>query len=265
MKFDAKGDPMALCMRRKPVPAELSSPAPPPSCGNLAVEFGGRMGATLPVASPIDCTERYSTVLRCGGATLLLRRAEARRGPSIHHDYWWTVLRVARSAASGFGPSTISLPALLNLSHNTAFTCSADGQHVVAYGGRRKFLRFRDIDLRERGIHVAIGTIATNGGSVALQWSRPRLALTGSADSGCVERRSRVGPDCEFDGKLSVASWRGRTYLYARANIAECGGRHVQMASVGGDGGQAPASDWSRWQVCSPHSPWPSLEVTILR
>ena len=226
-KMSASGSDLALCYRRKAPSTDLAIPAPAPACGSLDGEFGGRIGAALPVSAPVDCTERYSTVLRCGGATLLFRRAEARRGPTIHHDYWWSVVRVARDG--GFGPSSVSLPAALNLSHNTAFACSADGQRVVAYGGRRKFLRFRDIDIREAGIHVAIGTVVTHGSSVTLHWSRPRLALSGLRGTGCVERRSRVGPDCEFDGKLSVASWRGRTYLYARANVAECGGRHVQM------------------------------------
>ena len=62
--------------------------------------------------------------------------------------------------------------------------------------------------------------------TMQLQWSEPQLVLDGSPSSGCVEKRSRVGPYCEFDGKLSVVKWSGRTFVYARANLNECGARH---------------------------------------
>ena len=238
---------------------ELLTPGPPPSC---PLALGGARGVPIGIDGPVDCTERYSSVLRCGGATLFFRRAEARRGPTIHHDYWWTVLRVAAegaaaaSSSSAFGPSSISLPAMLNLSHNTAFACAADGQTILAYGGRRKFLRFRDIDLKERGIHLSVGKVirrsgggggGEGGAAARIEWSTPQLLHTGAASTGCIEKRTRVGPDCEFDGKLSVTHWHGRTYLYARANVAECGGRHVQMISAPGDG-LATVGKWSMWR-----------------
>ena len=141
----------------------------------------------------------------------------------------------------------MAIPSAFNLSHNTAFTCSEDGQRVVAYGGRRKHLFFRDVRIDERGIHRVEGRVVRGaGGSVSIDWTAPRLVLDGSRASGCVERRSRVGPDCEFDGKLSVTRWQGRTWLFARANVAECGGRHVQVTSSA-DG----VSGWSRWQLLS--------------
>lgn len=235
----------------------LSAPAPPPRCTTVADEFGGRPGVHVAIGAPVDCTERYSTVVHCGGATLLLRRTEARSGPTIHHDYWWTVLRVARGDG-GFGGASVSVPSALNLSHNAAFACASDGRSVVAYGGRRKTLAFRDLNIRERGIHVSVGRIRREAGRpVDIVWSRPRLVHSGARETGCVERRSRVGPDCEFDGKLSLVRWRGRTLLYARANIAEYGGRHVQMTwrdgddatdATAGGGGGALGGGWSRWQ-----------------
>ena len=183
---------------------------------------------------------------------MLLRRAEARRGPTIHHDYWWSVARPLMqstpTAAAHLGAAVVAIPHWLNLSHNTAFTCSEDGQRVVAYGGRRKHLYFRDVRINERGVHRVEGRVirqpGLGGGSLSVEWSTPRLVLDGSSSSGCVERRSRVGPSCEFDGKLSVVRWQGRTWLFARANVAECGGRHVQV-TWSADG----VSGWARWQL----------------
>ena len=227
-------------------PPHLLEPPQTLTCPAIEAAFGGKRGTPVPLAGAPDCTERYSNLLHCGGATLLLRRAEARRGPTIHHDYWWTVVRSISSSPSPAATSALTtIPTELNMSHNAAFTCAADGQTVVAYGGRRKpwrgWLGRRD----EPGIFRAEGRLQSRAdGAVSIAWSRPAVVLDGSAASGCVERRSRVGPNCEFDGKLSVTKWRGRTLLYARANVAQCGGRHVQMTSSlnGVDG-------WARWQL----------------
>lgn len=227
----------SACLRRaKHSSAELSSPGAPPMCPSVEAAFGGGRGALLAVDES-DCTERYSTLLVCGGALLMLRRAEARRGPTIHHDYWWSVLRPALSGGR-LGAPTVALPSRLNMSHNAAFACDADGRRIIAYGGRRKQLRFRDLDLNERGIHRVVGELRGAAAplegiaptaALRVEWGAPRLVLDGSPASGCVERRSRVGPNCEFDGKLSTALLRGRTLVFARANVAECGGRHVQV------------------------------------
>ena len=182
-----------LCLKNsKPPPGDLSALATPPTCSAATSAFGAGVGHAVHAAQQIDCTERYSTLLTCGGVTLLLRRAEARRGPTIHHDYWWTVARQVGAANSGvIGAATTALPSMLNLSHNAAFTCSADGQRVLAYGGRRKHLNFRDLRLNERGIHLAVGTItasATAGGRPpTIAWSPPRLVLEGTSGSGCSE------------------------------------------------------------------------------
>ena len=47
---------------------------------------------------------------------------------------------------------------------------------------------------------------------------------------------------CEFDGKLSAVEFRGRTYLFARANLGSREFRHVQMSSapIGQPGRLAP-------------------------
>lgn len=48
---------------------------------------------------------------------------------------------------------------------------------------------------------------------------------------GCVERRREFGRQCEFDGKTSLVHFRARWVVFARANLKESGGRHVQVAS----------------------------------
>ena len=48
---------------------------------------------------------------------------------------------------------------------------------------------------------------------------------------GCVERRRDWGYWCQYDGKLSLTVFKGKLFLYARANLAEVrGGRFVQVA-----------------------------------
>ena len=66
----------------------------------------------------------------------------------------------------------------------------------------------------------------------------PRLTVRGD-HPGCVERRDASAllqagvPSgaCEFDGRLSIAHFRGRYWLYARANLGATGQRHVQVTS----------------------------------
>ena len=238
-------DPICPRVKAPPDPY-LSVPPPTAHCPSLEPRFGGHAGTVLDVEGA-DCTERYSTLLHCSGRTLLLRRAEARNGPTINHDYWWTVVREARTGADGFHKSAPTLTfAALNMSHNAAFLCAEDGQTVVAYGGRHKVWRGWQGRRDEPGIYRALGRIVTNanGAPATISWSAPALILDGSPESGCVERRRQIGTSCEFDGKLSVVSWRGRTLLYARANVADCGARHVQVTSSA-DG----QSGWSRWQL----------------
>ena len=68
-----------------------------------------------------------------------------------------------------FGAASVALPAAFNLSHNAAFACAADGKTVLAYGGRRKFLRFRDIDLKV--------PYTPHGAALALREQPPQATL----------------------------------------------------------------------------------------
>ena len=85
------------------------------------------------------------------------------------------------------------------------------------------------------------------------RWQAARLLLTGR-QKGCVERRSAaVAPwvidrACEFDGRLSIVrapgdGGRDELLLYARANLASHGRRHVQFTSSK-DGGVT----WSKFR-----------------
>ena len=76
----------------------------------------------------------------------------------------------------------------------------------------------------------------------------PPPLLTGH-HAGCVEERHDFGNACEFDGKLSLAHFRSRYLLYARANTKPAGGgRFVQVASSLADD---PSSSYGPFRLLS--------------
>lgn len=83
------------------------------------------------------------------------------------------------------------------------------------------------------------------------QWRSPRWLFNGT-HRGCLERRSRFYASmahlgtCEFDGRLSLARFGGRLWLYARANVAEHGQRFVQATSSADEG-----ATWSAFSLIS--------------
>ena len=93
----------------------------------------------------------------------------------------------------------------------------------------------------------ADGAPTVKGGSPG-----PRIAISGS-HRGCVERRTRealrwvgVPPGaCEFDGRLSLSHFKGRLWLFVRANLAASGQRFVQVSS------SANGAEWSPFQLIS--------------
>ena len=91
---------------------------------------------------------------------------------------------------------------------------------------------------------------------LAAKWNRS-LVLTAQAlrQAGCVERRLTHAPDCEFDGRLSIARLGGEWLLFGRANMATgspnatkragiFGGRHVQMTRS-----QSIEGPWSQFRL----------------
>ena len=95
---------------------------------------------------------------------------------------------------------------------------------------------------RIRVAHRHRGVLLYSAGSLkqvlTAKWNRSRV-LTAQAlrQAGCVERRPTHAPDCEFDGRFSIARLGGEWLLFGRANMAAgrderhgiFGGRHVQM------------------------------------
>lgn len=233
-------DPAAVvCMQQKYAAMQMVQPPPPRVCPNLTLPEEVVVGT--PVARPgSDCSERYSSVLECGGRTLLFSRTERRRGADIGADRWSTTLRHAVSG--GFSEAHVSLAEPLNMSHNAVVRCLSDSR-IVAYGGRRKERHGRLL-LHEKGVWRAEGLMAGAGaGEVSVAWEKPQLVVTGDPSSQCVDERPAVGRQCEFDGKLSSVVWRGETWLFARANLALCGARGVQ-ATRSADG----VRGWAPWE-----------------
>ena len=82
----------------------------------------------------------------------------------------------------------------------------------------------------------------------------PYLAIRGE-HPGCVEQRepeslSRIGVPqgaCEFDGRFSLAQFKGRKWLFGRANLAAKGQRFVQVAS------SVDLVNWSPFQLIRIH------------
>eukprot|EP00967_Tisochrysis_lutea_P124621 scaffold208501_cov33-Tisochrysis_lutea.AAC.1 len=130
------------------------------------------------------CSERYSSLVQCGGALFLFSRVEMlRTGPKraergIHDDRWHTIVRSGPATdhplLSALGKPRVAMPAEWNMSHNAAFLCLAGGK-VAAYGGRRKAKYFKHPYI-EPGILRTLGTPDGTGG---LTWSQPERVVTG--------------------------------------------------------------------------------------
>ena len=184
-----------------------------------------------------DCSERYATLLRCNGSTLMLTRREYSGDKSSqvqrrrwNADYWSTLARAQRRDRQGrdrLGSPSEWLGQAAGMSHNAAFLCTQGGE-ILAFGGLHSTYRAG----RNDGIRMARATLTEQG----VRWSQSAVVLTGRA-GGCREERPYCRRVCEFDGKLSVVEFRGQLLLFARANLRHTGGRHVQMAARATGGG----------------------------
>eukprot|EP00966_Prymnesium_polylepis_P096893 2244976-Prymnesium_polylepis.1 len=87
--------------------------------------------------------------------------------------------------------------------------------------------------------HASLGAsppaaAATAGSSVS--WSELRFIIGGKHE-GCIERRDAsrmtwlVPSVCEYDGRLALVIFKGRYFLFARANPAASGQRFVQLTT----------------------------------
>ena len=70
--------------------------------------------------------------------------------------------------------------------------------------------------------------------------------VLGPMHPDCIEMRAGLPAEgCEFDGRISVQRFKGRYYLYARANMRrEGGGRFVQVTSAA-----SPEGPWAPFQL----------------
>ena len=220
-------------------------------------EMQGVTPSRIAVGLRVD--ERYIAVIECAGNRYLF----ARRERLDVDDAWETSLRIESTPAKGgrthaFSAPHITLAAELNMSHNAAFEC-VDDAILVAYGGQG-YLG----SAAQRGVFVR----EAPAGGAQLRWSPPRLVASGDPRiSGCIEERTlwpqegcspevcprpALGFFCEFDGKLSLARFRGQRLLFARANPWRnwpepnaAGGRHVEVAMQ--PRGAGPAAPFGRF------------------
>ena len=193
-------------------------------------------------------SDRYSSLLKCGGHELLFsRRGGTPKRPARSRTddllNWHTVVRRRVNEDRSFASAEVALQPTDRMSHNAAFLCtSKDGDEVVAFGGR-SHLKSRT----ELGVRHLRATAHW-----PLMWRRgakSQVMLNGS-HAGCVEARKSnlrvIKPGvCEFDGRLSTVQFRGRHWLFARANLHPRGGaRHVQVTSS-----QDGLTNWSNFEV----------------
>ena len=152
--------------------------------------------------------------MRCGSRTFLFSRKTVKYRKEI---LWETVAREADDETNTYGEPVRVFAAEQLLSHNAVFLCSSsnmseiEGTGLVAYGGRdRHHLSGLAAFLRENelGISRVVGTIK---GSLPFQWAAPKLVLAGD-HTGCVELRRRLQRICEFDGRLTVVAYAGRSH-----------------------------------------------------
>ena len=232
-------------------------------------DANARLVARAAVVQHLETNARYFSLLEPGEldpAAELWLLARNSAPDDVHacdgtcHSPMWarsTVDALASDARAlggggGGGEAPINLTSDNDLAHNLAFARLADGR-VVAAGGQ-------DNDpVARRGIHVFAAR--SRAEVLARGWlARARaLSVVPGDHPGCVEARldqaakRRALPAraaeppyrCRFDGKLSLVAFRGRLFLYARANVAPVGGgRLVQVTSAPG-----PEGPWDRFTL----------------
>ena len=235
----------AADQRRRVTAAALTCPAL--SAVHPALSAVG----SLPMTDSLSCSERYATILHCNGHELLFTRNETGR------DFYFRTLvrqrrldRLAEVGRQRFSAAQVALHEHLLMSHNAAFVCR-HGKVVVAYGGQAHHLGSELYLGNDDGImRLETSEIASaSSGLVPLPWvGMPELALSGSKTATrCIDERLYYYSDpalCEYDGKVSATTFRGRVLVYSRSNRSPKGGaRHVQVSSSR-DG----RSGWSHYE-----------------
>ena len=194
-----------------------------------------------------DNGDRYFTAIADGERTWMVARS---RGP--------LGVAVLNEVGSPDAPDVVLRG---DTAHNVAvLRISADV--VVLLGGRSHaddLVEFGDPGLGAQRSRRLVGvlahelTLSRNSTATPLFGGWPVLD-GGPRVPGCFEGRSVMSGWCEFDGRLSAVTWRGRVWVYARSNIRN-GVRAVQFTSVKSDEfiaamrvGAPPVLRWAPWR-----------------
>ena len=176
-----------------------------------------------------ECTERFSQDVECNGNRLYLTRVE--RGRTRGTRTWDVLLRANSPEQAATDPITaMDGFKAQQQSHNGAFLCDSSGK-LVMYGGRMPAGPSR-ASKPDKYPGLLRRTGKVSGGRV--QWSEAEVLLDEKKARAlnCTDNRPAAQGLCEFDGKLSAVEYRGRTFLFARANLGHHEFRHVQMSSA---------------------------------
>lgn len=178
----------------------------------------GRNGSSR-VCFPSDVGDRYFTSVVQGGATWFFARTDTTEGTGV-------LAGAASFVLSAVGPGhALERPRVLieesDVAHNAAALQWPGSTSVILMGGRSA--RPGLFDRTHGGVfaHV-VKTLRRNPRIRPLFGGRPVLD-GGPGIPGCVERHASLpGAEpgwCEFDGRLSLAVFKGRLYVFARANL----------------------------------------------
>jgi len=173
-----------------------------------------------------ECTERFSQDMECNGNRLYLTRVDRGR------DAWDVLLRANSPEQAATDPITaMDGFKAQQQSHNGAFLCDSSGK-LVMYGGRIKPAGTYGASRPDHYPGLLRRTGKVSGGRV--RWSEAEVLLDEKKARAlnCTDNRPAAQGLCEFDGKLSAVEYRGRTFLFARANLGDHEFRHVQMSSA---------------------------------
>ena len=174
-----------------------------------------------------ECTERFSQDVECNGDRLYLTRVDRGR------DAWDGLLRsYSPEQTTAKNPITaMDGFKAQQQTHNGAFLCDSSGK-LVMYGGRIKPAGTYGASRPEHYPGLIRRTGKVSDGQV--QWSEAEVLLDEKKARAlnCTDNREAAQGLCEFDGKLSAVEYRGRTFLFARANLGDHEFRHVQMSSA---------------------------------
>ncbi|KAH8096370.1 hypothetical protein JL720_3738 [Aureococcus anophagefferens] len=210
---------------------------------------------------PVDVCDRYFTSIVEGGTTWFFARAD-----TVHDT--GTVDGAASFFLSGVGPGRGERPKLLfeasDVAHNTAALQWPGSTSVLLLGGRSA--RPGLYDGTHGGVFAyALDSLRPNPRIRPLFGAAP-VFDGGPGIPGCVDRHASLpGAEagwCEFDGRLSIAVFKGRLHVFARANLEPLpdatGVRAVQYTSVDAgaflaasrraDAGAAASLRWRPWR-----------------